>query len=384
MIILIPAYEPDHKLIALLRSITEAQPDVEVVLVDDGSGPDHASLFLRASELGGLVLTHPVNRGKGAALRTGFAWIAGHRPGQVVVCADCDGQHTATDILKVGDATTASIAVGRPSIVLGARHFTGRVPFRSRFGNGVTRGFFALATGIRLRDTQTGLRGYPASMLDWLGTIEGDRFEYELNTLLQAKPGGHPIVEVPIATIYLDENASSHFRPIQDSARIYAPLLTFTASSLMGFGIDLVAVLVLQAIFGNLLVSVVGARLLSSAANFLVNRNLVFDRTGRSGRATSAGRYAGLAVLILAANYGLMWLLTGPVSAPLLVAKVLTELTLFGFSYAAQQRYVFRPDLDAGTPLVTGLAAVQPPQPITGSTAADQALAVGNRGRILA
>jgi len=212
MIILIPAYEPDHKLIALLRSITEAQPSVEVVLVDDGSGPDHASLFLRASELGGLVLTHPVNRGKGAALRTGFAWIAGHRPGQVVVCADCDGQHTATDILKVGDATTASIAVGRPSIVLGARHFTGRVPFRSRFGNEVTRGFFALATGIRLRDTQTGLRGYPASMLDWLGTIEGDRFEYELNTLLQAKPGGHPIVEVPIATIYLDENASSHFR----------------------------------------------------------------------------------------------------------------------------------------------------------------------------
>ncbi|HSN43468.1 MAG TPA: glycosyltransferase, partial [Propionibacteriaceae bacterium] len=116
MIILIPAYEPDAKLISLLRSIRDAAPSVDVVLVDDGSGADHASVFATAGDLGCLVLTHAGNRGKGAALRTGFAWIARHRPGSVVVCADCDGQHTVRDILRVADATTASIAVGHPSI----------------------------------------------------------------------------------------------------------------------------------------------------------------------------------------------------------------------------------------------------------------------------
>lgn len=344
MIILIPAYEPDARLPTLLESIRCAAPGVEVVLVDDGSGPDHASIFREARELGCEVLGHPANRGKGAALRTGFDWIARNRPGQDVVCADCDGQHTVTDIVRVADATSASISVGRPSIVLGARLFQGRVPLRSRFGNEVTRAFFALATGTGLRDTQTGLRGYPASLLGWLGTIPGDRFEYELHLLLQARRVCLPIIEVPIETIYLDGNASSHFRPIRDSARIYAPLLGFAASSLMGFAIDVVGVLLLQFLFGHLLLSVVGARVLSAAANFAVNRRLVFDRAGRTRPSTSAGRYAGLAVLVLASNYALMWTLTGPLDVPLVIAKLATEVALFGFSYAAQQRFVFRPE----------------------------------------
>lgn len=125
---------------------------------------------------GAEVLTHPVNRGKGAALRTGFAHIRAHHPGEPVVCADSDGQHTLLDILRVAAAIDDEV-----DMVLGVRRFTGRVPLRSRVGNLFTAGLFALVTGHWIADTQTGLRGYPHRQLDWLADVPGDRFEYELN-----------------------------------------------------------------------------------------------------------------------------------------------------------------------------------------------------------
>ena len=116
-------------------------------------------------------------------------------------------------------------------MVLGSRKFTGQVPLRSRFGNSVTRGVFAITTGSKVYDTQTGLRGFPHHMLDWLCEIPGDRFEYEMNMLLAARREGYAIREVFIETVYLEENKSSHFRPLVDSMRIYLPILAFSASS---------------------------------------------------------------------------------------------------------------------------------------------------------
>ncbi len=94
-------------------------------------------------------------------------------------------------------------------------------------------------------DTQTGLRGYPASMLPWLRSVRGERYEYELNLLLEAKQAGYAIESVDIATVYLDHNSGSHFRPLADSVRIYAPLLKFLASSFAAFLVDTVVFLLL-------------------------------------------------------------------------------------------------------------------------------------------
>ncbi len=350
MIVLIPAYEPDERLVRLVGDLRASAPGVHVLVVDDGSGSAYRALFDRVRGPGCTVLTHPGNRGKGRALKTGFAHAERHHPGQPVVCADSDGQHSVADVLRVAAALEAQPA-DRPATVLGVRAFTGRVPARSVLGNRVTARVFHLATGLRLRDTQTGLRGYPAALLPWLRTVRGERFEYEQNLLLRAAAEGQPVEEVEIATIYLEGNASSHFRPLADSARVLAPLLLFSLSSLSAFAIDTVALLALHAATGSLAVSVLGARVLSAAVNFAVNRRLVFGRTGRSGpdgcRATrrvpwgrAAARYATLAVLLLGASYLLLAALTA-LGVGLLPAKIITEAALYLVSFQVQRRFVF-------------------------------------------
>ncbi|MHA7291070.1 GtrA family protein [Arthrobacter sp. MDT3-24] len=336
MIILIPAYEPDQQLPALIRSIRDAEPWATVVVVDDGSGPGYKAVFDGVKALGCHVIGYSRNRGKGFALKTGFGFIADYLPGRNVVCADSDGQHTIVDILRVGAAVTA----GSPTMVLGTRNFTGNVPARSRFGNSATRLLFTLATGERISDTQTGLRGYPASMLPWLPSVRGERYEYELNLLLEAKPAGYAITTVDIATVYLDHNSASHFRPVADSVRIYAPLLKFLASSFAAFPVDAVVFLLLTLVTDSLLLAVVGARTVSSAVNFLVNRRVVFEH-GRDRAATAAGvRYFGLVIVLLAVNYGLISALDA-LSVAALPAKILAEVALLAVSYVVQQRFLF-------------------------------------------
>lgn len=232
MIVLIPSYQPDERLVALVQDLCAAAPDADVLVVDDGSGPAYEGVFAEAGAAGAHVESHPRNRGKGAALRTGFAWIQEHREGLDVVCADSDGQHTPGDILRVA----AAIRPG--AMVLGGRRFTGAVPLRSRVGNTLIRWAFRWGTGQRVHDTQTGLRGYPAELLGWLRTVPGDRFEYEFNLLLGAPDAGVAIDEVEIATIYLDDNASSHFRPVVDSVLIYAPLLLRPLRGLLPRGVS--------------------------------------------------------------------------------------------------------------------------------------------------
>lgn len=328
MIVLIPAYEPGPTLVDLVRALAPRT----VVVVDDGSGPAYAPVFAAVRRLGAEVLTLDRNRGKGVALKTGFAHIRRHHPGRDVVCADSDGQHRAVDI----EAVAARVAASGAAMVLGSRRFTGPVPARSRLGNAVTRVAFRLVTGVALGDTQTGLRAYPARMLPWLAGVGGDRFEYEQRLLLRACRDGLPIDEVPIATVYLAGNASSHFRPVRDSLRVYRPLLAFAASSLLAFAVDTVTVLVLAALTGGLVLPAIAARVLSATVNYTVNRSYVFG----PGRPRSAWRYAALAASLLAVNIVLLeglTMLTGSVP----VAKLATEALLFAASFVAQRFLVF-------------------------------------------
>lgn len=336
MIILIPSFEPDEKLPELIHALNNSGTGARIVVVNDGSGPHFDAIFAQVAALGATVIAYPNNHGKGQALKTGFGYIAANLPGHDVVCADSDGQHCVTDIIRVAQAITPNNA-----IVLGERHFSGQVPLRSSFGNSATRFFFALATGTWLRDTQTGLRGYPAQLLPWLLSVRGDRYEYELNVLLEARSQGYTFESVSIATIYISENESSHFRPLRDSLRIYAPLLKFSMSSLMGFLVDTVAFLVLMTATGSLWMAVVGARAISSAANFAVNRRLVFPEGRSAPFKGTALRYFALVAVLLASNYALLISFT-EAGLPAFPAKILTEIILFLLSFAVQKRFLFR------------------------------------------
>ncbi|MGW6005425.1 glycosyltransferase family 2 protein [Oerskovia enterophila] len=169
---LVPAYEPDATLVRLVAELRATGAVRGIVVVDDGSGPRSRPVLDDVARLGAVVVGFGLNRGKGAALRRGLAEVARRWPGEDVVCADADGQHRVADVLRVGER----VSDGEGAVVLGARAFAGDVPVRSRFGNAVTRWLFRAATGLRVQDTQTGLRGYPASMIGWLLDVRGDRY----------------------------------------------------------------------------------------------------------------------------------------------------------------------------------------------------------------
>ena len=340
MIVLIPAYEPDDKLLGLVERLFRSGESLSVVVVDDGSGPEYDSVFAAVARLGCTVIGHPRNRGKGFALKRGFEHVESHFPGRDVVCADCDGQHSVVDILRVAREVAVQRS-GTGCMVLGGRRFTGRVRAKSRFGNAATRIVFARATGQGLYDTQTGLRAYPHSMLRWLCSVEGERFEYELNVLLHASEAGMTIREVPIQTIYLEGNASSHFRPLIDSARVYAPLVKFSLSSIAAFLVDVGLLFMANALTGNLLLSVVTARVVSSNVNFLTNRRLVFARRNERSIASSAARYFALAGGVMMANFALLHVFYERAGVSLVLAKFATEAALFVASYQIQRRVVF-------------------------------------------
>lgn len=345
MKILIPAYEPDKKMLDLIHRIKERTSD-QIVIVDDGSGDAFRDLFNTAENMGCIVLHHNSNLGKGDALKTGIRYIASNGETEGVVCADCDGQHTVDDIMKIATITKAN----NNSIVLGTREFAGKVPWKSRLGNTITRAVFAFATGCNIMDTQTGLRGYPAGMFDWLCRVAGHRFEYELNILLDAHQAGCPICQVPITTIYENNNKSTHFHPLYDSMRVYLPIIKFSGSSISSAAIDFALLLVLQHLTGNLLVSVVGARACSSLFNFFCNKYLVFNRNAVH-KANSLFRYYILAAVLLGFNYMFMSAFVNIIGMGLITAKLITETVLFIASYWFQRRFVFS---RGKTNLITG------------------------------
>lgn len=339
MTILIPAYEPDERLLNLIQNLRK-QLDTPIVIVDDGSGEAYQSVFNIAEAHGCVVLHHEVNQGKGRALKTGFRYIMQFGSQEGVVCADSDGQHLPEDIMRV----SAALDQEKHRIVLGSRTFSGKVPLRSRFGNSLTRAIFSFCTGSKVYDTQTGLRGYSADMLEWLCQVPGERFEYEMNLLLSAHQEGYTVQEIYINTVYLNANKSSHFRPFADSFRVYVPIILFSASSILSFLLDFGLLLTLQQITNHLLISVIVARVCSSILNYVMNRKVVFRKKSRATafqHSRSMAKYFSLVILVLLLNYSFMLLYHEWLSMPLIPAKLLTEITLFLFSYWAQRKYVY-------------------------------------------
>jgi glycosyltransferase involved in cell wall biosynthesis len=354
MLVLIPAFEPDGQLCSIITGILSDQPDLHVLVVDDGSGSQYDQTFDCAVIAGATVIRYPVNRGKGAALRTGFEYALEHFPGESVVTADSDGQHTVRDIVRVA----AAINSEKSEIVLGGRRFTGNVPFRSKFGNTFSRTAFRLASGVKVYDTQTGLRGFPSLSLPWLLIVPGDRFEYELNMLMQSAKAGYTLVEIPIETVYREHNASSHFRPLQDSFRVLFPMIAFGLSSFTSFLAEVFALQGLFVLSDSLLFSVVAARILSGSLNFFMNRKIVFRNQQQRSLQTALLGYIALAIALVGASYVSLLALTS-IGMALVPAKVLSDVTLYIASFAIQRSFVF--GRKKPLPQGQGLLVVQEP-----------------------
>ena len=208
----IPAYCPDEKLSVLIDNLKTVFS--RIVVVDDGS-PRGVEIFERLRAVKGVeVLVHEKNRGKGAALKTAFRYLLEHGEGVVgVVTCDADGQHLPKDIVRVAE----EVEKDDSRIVLGVRTLRADAPLRSRFGNAWARMTFRLLAGFPLSDTQTGLRGIPFSMLKRMASLNGERYEYEMYMLADCRHHAELPLQLPIETVYIDDNSSSHFRPFTDA-----------------------------------------------------------------------------------------------------------------------------------------------------------------------
>lgn len=342
--VLIPAYKPDDRLVQLVKVLSQ-RGFRRLVVVDDGGGEDFQPIFQRL-EGRAEVLTHPVNRGKGAALKTGLSHIQAQLPGVGVVTADADGQHTPEDIERLAQALTQS----PEALILGVRRKS-EMPLRSKAGNTLTCVIFGAMTGMWVSDTQTGLRGLPAQALSEFCQLEGERYEYEINMLVSARQQRLRVVELPIATVYIDGNRSSHFRPLQDGLRIYAQLFrqlgSFAGSSLAACLVDYGLFTLINLLLRGrahpdlqLWLAVAGARVVSSLVNYFLNQQLVF-RKRQSGWGTFV-RYYLLVALVMLLNYLIILGLTD-LGLGKLFAKLIADGALFAASYKVQDKLVFRP-----------------------------------------
>lgn len=335
-IVLIPAFQPDEKMVVTAADLYAA--GFAVVIVNDGSPAACDGVFDSARAYA-TVLCHSGNKGKGEALKTGLRFIRGNYDAPyIVVNADADGQHRTQDIIRV--AETAEM--NRSRLVLGSRRMDGKIPLRSRLGNSLTRLVYRLATQTAVFDTQTGLRAYSDKLTDKLLAIDGSRYEYEMNMLMELSREGCEIEEVWIDTVYLNNNSASHFNPVWDSAKIYFEILKFCASSLLSFGIDYGLFCLLSALTGSLVAANVMARLVSGTVNFALNKHVVFRSNANA--AVSALKYIGLAVFILLCNTLLLKGLTA-FGVAAYAAKIMVEVVLFVFNYLIQHSLIFKKEV---------------------------------------
>lgn len=348
--VIIPTYNPTDRIFTVVHGLISAGFE-KIVIIDDGSRGACGVIFTKLSEIPQcIVLHHGVNRGKGRGLKTGFTYVLEHLPEcDGVVTTDDDGQHDPSDILRCAQKMSET---GRA--VLGARDFTGSdVPPKSRFGNNATRIVFRLLCGIKITDTQTGLRALPLKYLKPLSELGGERFEYETNMLLEMKRLSLPFDELKIRTIYDDKNKGTHFNPLTDSIRIYAVIFRFMLSSgicsLIDIGLFTLLNLILSQISSldegvRIFIATAGARVVSSLVNFLINRNRVF-RSGKNAKRSALRYYilcaAQLTVSALCVR-GISALFCAEAGLWQSVIKIVTDTLLFFISFGIQRDWVYK------------------------------------------
>ena len=342
--IIIPSLNPDEKLIKLVSEL-QRNGFRYIFIVNDGSKADCMWIFNQLDDNKTCkVLHHAINIGKGRALKTAMNYILSKIPditGSITV--DCDGQHRIEDI-----CTCAGYLLEYPDkLIIGARDFSNEnIPFRSRFGNIITRNIMRYLCGLRIADTQTGLRGISKDMMYMFLRTKGERFEFELNMLIDAKENLTEIYEFPIQTIYIDNNAGSHFNPLIDSLRIYMVFMKFLLSSVSSFVIDILFFNMFFNLFKSVLplyyiiLATICARVISSAINFTINKNRVFHNKSRNPLILF--KYALLCIIQMMISAimvnGLYSLLTFNVS----YVKIIVDVCLFIISFQIQKEWVFK------------------------------------------
>lgn len=343
IVIIIPAYKPHEKIMTdFMKELKENFQNI--VIVDDGSGKDYQSIFKKFESLGIPVLKHHVNMGKGRAIKTAFNYCLNTYPHLLgTITADCDGQHSVSDI----KSCIEKLKEDPKKLVIGTRNFDEKnVPFKSRYGNKITRNMFSIFVGIKITDTQSGLRAFGVEHMKHFLTTAGERYEYETNMLIECKEKEFEIAEVPIETIYINNNELSHFNPLRDSILIYKLFLKYILASISSFFVDILLFTLFMHIlptieFGiitTIVIATIIARICSSSYNFTINAQMVFKNKGKS----SIIKYFTLVIIQMFISAILVSEIFKVTNLNSTTLKIGVDILIFIANFILQREWVFK------------------------------------------
>ena len=321
--VLIPAYNPDEQLKILVDELKEKGFDI--LVVDDGSDEDCKPYF---EGLPAEVIHNPVNLGKGAALKNGMRALREIYPDvDNFITADADGQHPVSDICRVKD----ELERGHDFVITTRILKYAKTPLKSRIGNALSRFFFCIANNHYLPDNQSGLRGFDVKHIDWMLTVRGDKYDYELTVLLIAEKQGIRAKRVPIEAIYFNNNSNTHFKPLLDTLRIYKNFFLTEIFAVISSVIAIVLVLMSDILFGYqyMFWTCLIAWGIHAVLCFVVERYTLFRHIkytpGVRRLLFSIFRYAIYSLICLAIKSLLNW----PFTAAFIIAMLLTAVMEF-------------------------------------------------------
>lgn len=348
-IILIPALNPPKEILRSYLYELRNMGFSRILLVNDGSRAEYDEFFDKLIDEGFDVFIHYKNFGKGRALKNSFNYILNnYEDFSYVITVDSDGQHKASDVQNIANIVKKSDV----AMYLGSRDFNEEgVPFKSSFGNKTTSFIYKLMFYDKIGDTQTGLRAIPKAYLADFLDLPGERFEYEINMLINSSQTKKKIIEIPIETVYFDNNSETHFHPIKDSFKIYRVMLgtffKFIISSLSSFLVDIGAFTVLTKLLPSILAtsskviwaSTALARIVSGIFNYNVNKNLVFadDKKEKSKFIKYVSLW--LCQLILSAFF--VDMIFERVNMNASVIKLIVDTIIFLLSFTIQNKFIF-------------------------------------------
>lgn len=345
IVIIIPSFHPDEKFLKLLQDLKNANFN-NILVVNDGNSGEHNNYFeIAKNKFNCNVFTNYVNLGKGRALKNAFNYLLSHQPNTIgVITVDSDGQHSIKDIEAIANILLEKENADK--LIMGSRTFTAvsDIPFRSKIGNIVTSHVLSFLCGIKVSDTQTGLRGIPKKLMKIFVCVDGERFDYETNMILKTKDENISIIEVPIETIYIEDNKTSHFRPLTDSIMIYKLLFKFSIVSFLSFLVDICLFTLFTILLSDrvsfITYSIVLARTISIMVNYNLNKTKVFKPTKENKYIFP--KYILLCLVQIVISTTLINMSYNIFGDNLILIKIIIDSLLFFVSFNIQNKWVFK------------------------------------------
>lgn len=337
--VIITIYKKDRTTIDLCSQLYELGAE-HIIVVNDGciTGDEY---FNELISIGCHILTLEKGSGKGTCIKAGAKYayeniynITGF------ITADADGQHRAEDIMRVSRA----LEIRPDNLILGKRDISkSKMSFGHRIGHKAASAYFKVITGVKCKDTMTGLRGIPVTLYDIVINTKGQRFEYEMNFLTKCADLKVPFYNVNIVTNQPSDSASN-YRLFKDTFLIYRTPLRFATASMGCTIVDLVLFTVFTyllpaSIQWNVALATLMARVVSGCMNFLINRKVIFDNDSKAGN--QALKFFILFFFIMCASTVTVSALSF-IPVPATLIKAIVDLLLWAVNYTIQRKWVFK------------------------------------------